>query len=250
MELAKIRNKARENEAKQVSGDSSEPSVGRLAVTSEPPALALPDELFEGTSQEVAFPGPAPVSIPRLPLRFDPLAVILAGREADLTASAHSMNARQDSEPASREEACEEFLCFTLGGEEYGVNIMEIKEIIKPRELTEVPRAPQFVDGIISLRGLIVPVLDMRKRLALPTSTLSGQQRIVIVRNGGSFTGLRVDAVTGVVRILNSRREATPAILEGVDRDFVAGIGRTDDRMVILLDVRNVADVALTGGGY
>ena len=126
---------------------------------------------------------------------------------------------------------------------------MEIKELIKPRELTEVPRAPHFVDGIISLRGMIVPVIDLRKRLGLHSQRPTAQQRIVIVRQRSGFSGLRVDSVTGVVRIADHRREAAPAALEGIDREFVAGIGRADNRMVILLDIQNVADLELAAHG-
>lgn len=211
-----------------------------------PPALALPDDLFDSAGGEVSFPGPATPATSPTPVRFDPLAVIMAGRQADQLVAAPSD--LPDQPLAAGAEQYQEFLCFLLGSEEYGVNIMEIKELIKPRELTEVPRAPDFVDGIISLRGMIVPVIDLRRRLGLHSRRPTNQERVVIVRHRTSFCGLRVDSVTGVVRIFEDRREATPAALEGIDRDFVAGIGRSDDRMVILLDVQNVADVGLAGG--
>lgn len=241
MELAKIRNKAKQEEGSTaaVSPAADEPAV--------PPALALPDDLLDGAGGEVSFPGPtSPVTSPSS-VRFDPLAVIMAGRQADQLAIAPSDSSDQPLALAAGDEQYQEFLCFLLGSEEYGVNIMEIKELIKPRELTEVPRAPDFVDGIISLRGMIVPVIDLRKRLGLYSRRPTNQERVVIVRHRNSFCGLRVDTVTGVVRIFEHRREATPAALEGIDRDFVAGIGRCDDRMVILLDVQNVADVGLAG---
>ena len=139
----------------------------------------------------------------------------------------------------------EEFLCFRLGDEEYGVNIMEIKEIIKPRELTEVPRAPDFVDGVLSLRGAIVPVFTMRMRLGMPLEHDASQERIVIVRCNDGLYGLRVDRVTDVVKIAKGDREATPAVLEGIAREFVAGIGRAGKRMLIILDIRTVVDTAL-----
>ena len=246
MELAKIRNKAKQEEGSTaaVSLPVSSPAADEPAV---PPALALPDDLLDGAGGEVSFPGPAsPVTSPSS-VRFDPLAVIMAGRQADQLAIAPSDSSDQPLALAAGDEQYQEFLCFLLGSEEYGVNIMEIKELIKPRELTEVPRAPDFVDGIISLRGMIVPVIDLRKRLGLYSRRPTNQERVVIVRHRSSFCGLRVDTVTGVVRIFDHRREATPAALEGIDRDFVAGIGRCDGRMVILLHVQNVADVGLAG---
>ena len=149
-----------------------------------------------------------------------------------------------EAEPVSQEEPFSEFLCFKLGEEEYGVNIMEIKEIIKPRELTEVPRISSFIDGVISLRGVIVPVFNMRKRIQLPEGGQL-QERVIIVRSAEELYGLRVDRVTDVVKIFDADREPTPAILDGVARDFVAGIGRNGSRMVILLDIMRVVDSTL-----
>jgi len=244
MDLAKIRNKARQEEVRTAEAARPESDHPSPQAPVTPPALAVPDELCGETDRELLIPGPASIR-PGVPVvRFDPLAVILAGRQADQQGDELPL---QPSHPETDEECYQEFLCFMLGSEEYGINIMEIKELIKPRELTEVPRAPYFVDGIISLRGVIVPVIDLRRRLGLDAQSASGQERIVIVRQQrGGFSGLRVDEVTGVVRIADHRREATPAALEGIDREFVAGIGRTDQRMVILLDVQKVADLGLT----
>jgi purine-binding chemotaxis protein CheW len=247
MELAKIRNKARQQSADAASEDQF-PDYTAAAV---PPALSLSetarDELVSDYQPlPSSFPGPVVVR-PIVPApRFDPLAVILSGREHDRVGID-----RADSEPeeestvAAVERTFEEFLCFRLGEEEYGVNIMEIKEIIKPRELTEVPRTPDFVDGVLSLRGVIVPVFDMRKRLAMSLAYDKSQERIIIVRCGEGLNGLRVDRVTDVVRIAEGGREATPSVLEGIAREFVGGIGRSDGRMIIILDICKVVDTAL-----
>lgn len=248
MELAKIRSKAKQKERR---ADASAPPEESRPASEEPvapPALTLPDDLFDDTANGMVIPGPAPSRTATSAVRFDPLAVLLAGRQADQRAVPAAEPVAAVVAESGDSEQYQEFLCFLLGDEEYGINIMEIKELIKPRELTEVPRAPHFVDGIISLRGVIVPVINLRKRLGLAARRLSNQERIVIVRHGESLSGLRVDAVTGVVRIADHRREATPAVLEGVDREFVAGIGRSDDRMVILLDVQHAADAGSQPG--
>jgi purine-binding chemotaxis protein CheW len=170
----------------------------------------------------------------------------MAGREYDRTVSgAADLEPEQETQPVASEVVFEEFLCFRLGDEEYGINIMEIKEIIKPRELTEVPRTPGFVDGVLSLRGVIVPVFTMRKRLGMTLDYDGSQERIVIVRCGDGLHGLRVDRVTDVVKIAKTDREATPSMLEGVAREFVSGIGRTGKRMLIILDICKVVDTAL-----
>ncbi|MDK9717199.1 MAG: chemotaxis protein CheW [Trichlorobacter sp.] len=250
MELAKIRNKARQeatSEAPAQAAPLEEPAVA--GVFEEPlpkQAVSLPDSLFDLQPPVVSFPSPVSFRPEQPELRFDPLAKILAGREYDRAVNgAVNLEPEQETQPVSFEVDFEEFLCFRLGDEEYGINIMEIKEIIKPRELTEVPRAPGFVDGVLSLRGVIVPVFTMRKRLGMTLDYDGSQERIVIVRSGDGLHGLRVDRVTDVVKISKTDREATPSVLEGVAREFVSGIGRTGKRMLIILDICKVVDTAL-----
>ncbi|OGU17325.1 MAG: hypothetical protein A2076_00980 [Geobacteraceae bacterium GWC2_53_11] len=142
-------------------------------------------------------------------------------------------------------EAVLEFLCVRVSDEVYGINIMDIKEIIKPREVTEVPRAPDFVSGVLSLRGTIIPIIDMRIRLGLAHDEPTGKERIVVIKNSNSFSGLLVDEVIQVVQVLQSAVEAAPTVLDGIDRDFVSGIGRSDNRLIIILNLENIADINL-----
>lgn len=246
MELARIRTKSRQEAVVEAAKPASAESVQLTIENESPPALSLPEELPDMPTVPVSFPGPV-VTRPTVSAPcFDPLTRILAGREQDRSATETSDE--RSGRQAQTEEAdlvYEEFLCFRLGDEEYGINIMEIKEIIKPRELTEVPRTPDFVDGVLSLRGVIVPVFAMRKRLGMQLDYDSGQERIIIVRCGEGLHGLRVDRVTDVIKIAAGSREATPPMLEGVARDFVSGIGRTGSRMVIILDICKVVDTAL-----
>jgi purine-binding chemotaxis protein CheW len=122
---------------------------------------------------------------------------------------------------------------------------MDIKEIIKPREVTEIPRAPKFVSGIISLRGTIIPIIDMRARLGLPRENVIGKERVVVIKHAQSFSGLLVDEVIQVVRINNENMEPAPSVLEGIDRDFVNGIGRSVGRLIIILNLKSIADIHL-----
>jgi purine-binding chemotaxis protein CheW len=139
----------------------------------------------------------------------------------------------------------QEFLCFRVSDEVYGINIMEIKELIRPREVTEVPRAPSFVSGVISLRGTIIPIIDMLDRLGLPRETVTGRERVIVVRSAESYSGLLVDEIIQVVRIDADCMESAPTVLDGIDRDFVTGIGRSDGRMIIILNVANITDIHL-----
>ena len=109
-----------------------------------------------------------------------------------------------------------------------------------------MPSAPEFVSGIISLRGVIVPILDMLTRLGLKRSNITGKERIVVVKYDESFFGLLVDEVLNVARIPKDCFEAVPAVLEAIDRDFVSGIGRAENRMIILLNLESITNINLS----
>ncbi len=251
MDLARIRNKGRQEQqdvqVNAVTLPAEKAVLEHIAIATEP---AMPNLDADDFFDQQPAPLSTTESVSCKPAGFfrgfDPLAVILSGRERDLRGQKELMLlTEQQRQPLQVTTGCEEFLCFCLGNEEYGINIMDIKEIIKLRELTEVPRAPSFVDGVISLRGVIVPVFYMRKRLSMSLDYQRNHERIIIVRCNEGLHGLRVDKVIGVVKIYDGSRETTPAVLEGVARDFVAGIGRTDGRMIIILDIARVVDISL-----
>lgn len=174
---------------------------------------------------------------------FDPLAMLLAGRENARPEEDQTLTSSASQEFSG--PAVQEFLCFRVAKETYAISIMDIKEIIKPREVTEVPRVPAYVSGVLSLRGIIIPVFHMRHRLGLPTDGLSGKERIVVVKKGEEYCGLHVDEVIQVVKIAAEGIEPPPAVLDGIDRDFVGGIGRHGGQMLILLNLEKVIDVQL-----
>jgi purine-binding chemotaxis protein CheW len=130
-----------------------------------------------------------------------------------------------------------ELLSFRLAHEEYALDILRIREIIKVGPLTEVPRAPGFIPGILSVRGTIVPVLDLRLRLRLPAVTPGKQARILIVSRDADPHGLLVDEVRQVERLAPDDIEPPPAFIGGIDAEFLSGIGRTAGRLLILLNL-------------
>jgi purine-binding chemotaxis protein CheW len=127
-------------------------------------------------------------------------------------------------------------LSFRLANEIYALDLLRIREIIRPQALTEVPRAPGFVPGIISVRGTVVPVVDLRLRLRLPAAPPSKPSRILIVSKAGELYGLVVDEVRQVERLAPDEIEPPPAVIGGLEAEFLAGIGRTQGRMLILLN--------------
>ena len=141
-------------------------------------------------------------------------------------------------------------LAFVVGGETYGVDILTIREIIKVRAVTEVPRTPLFIIGIITVRGAVIPVIDLRLRLRLTATPPTRAARILVVVKDGEPFGLLVDAVSGVVRLAESEIETPPSTLAGGEGVFLSGIGRhrsgRRERMVILLNLPQVVgfDVA------
>jgi purine-binding chemotaxis protein CheW len=249
MNLAKIRQKDRNRQASQHAVEEEHSRQAASLSVPVPQAAPHAAPVVADARPPLAPVEAAPVPESRqdpLPLRakgMEPLDIILAGREA--AGCGDDLPLASEGQVAEEVEEYEEILCFRISDEIYGINIMELKEIIKPRETTEVPRTPPFIMGVVSLRGVIIPVLDMRERLGLSQGVQNGRERIVIVKRHEGFTGLLVDEVIQVVRIGKEGREPAPAVLEGIDRDFVTGIGRTGAMMIILLNVANITDINL-----
>jgi len=133
-----------------------------------------------------------------------------------------------------------ELLAFGVADEEYAIEIVAIQEIIKVPSITEVPRGPTGVLGIISLRGAIVPVVDLRAVLRLDQSPITAQSRILVIRAGGDAAGLLVDRVTSVVRIDRTAIESVPRTMKHGASELLRGVGHVGDRMLIVLDLAAV----------
>jgi purine-binding chemotaxis protein CheW len=202
------------------------------------PFSAVIIEPEEKQCKPVSF---ALVPVPKMSAGYNPVETIILGRE--LAAGSEDRSDSQSDSYVS--EAIEEYLCFRVAHEEYAISIMAIKEIVKPRDVTEVPRMPAFISGVISLRGVIIPVMDMRLRLSLPVSDATGKERIIVLRRDSGFCGVLVDEVVQVARIKKSDLEGPPAVLDGIDRDFVTGLGHFDNRMLILLNLSTILDIGI-----
>lgn len=144
---------------------------------------------------------------------------------------------------AKKEEAGgkeEQVVIFELAGQTYGLDIATVAEIIRMESITRVPRAPAFVEGVINLRGRIIPVIDLRKRFGLPDGEHTGHSRIIIVEIGETTIGMIVDAVLEVLRIPADSIEPPPAIVNGVDVVYLRGLALWQGRMIILLNLEKI----------
>jgi len=209
-----------------------------LAESFSDPSIILDAEAAEST---VSCPSQPAVIAPKRSTGYDPLETILSGRESAADADDDVLSPTS----AYSSAAVEEYLCFRVADEVYAISIMAIKEIVKPRDVTEVPRMPVFISGVLSLRGVIIPVMDMRLRLSLSVNAVTGRERIVVLRRDSGFCGVLVDEVIQVARINKSDIEAPPAVLDGIDRDFVTGLGHFDNRILILLNLETILDIAV-----
>lgn len=129
---------------------------------------------------------------------------------------------------------------FRLGDEEYAVDILKIKEIKLLMDITRVPKAPGFVEGVINLRGDIVPIIDLRKKLGLEVKPMGEDSRIIIVEIDHKMCGVIVDGVSEVIEIEESKIFPAPPMVKGIDADYLKGVGKQDDRILILLDLDKI----------
>ena len=139
------------------------------------------------------------------------------------------------------------WLAFSLGREDYAIDISMIREILKPREITEIPRVPEFLLGIISLRGNIIPIFDLKRRLGLGVATIDQDSRIIVCQEGDRLAGLLIDRITQVTSIQEEEIEPPPAIFSGRDRALLDGVGRVQGNVLILLNVTNVLTIDSNG---
>ncbi len=130
-----------------------------------------------------------------------------------------------------------QFVVFKLGNEEYGVPITQVKEINRLTTTTKVPRSPAFVEGIINLRGQIIPIIDMKKRFDLPLTEYTGEARIIVIQVGDHTFGVEVDSVSEVLRINSGNIEPAPHIVCSIDARYITGVAKVGDRLLILLDL-------------
>ena len=133
-----------------------------------------------------------------------------------------------------------QLVTFSIGDEEFGVDILKVQEIIRTMEITKVPRAPMFVEGVINLRGKVIPIIDLRKRFGLETKSHDKNTRIIVIEITNMIVGFVVDSVSEVLRIPASTVEPPPPVVAGLESEYISGVGKLEDRLLILLDLNRL----------
>lgn len=136
-----------------------------------------------------------------------------------------------------------QLVSFNIGSEEFGVDILKVQEINRMVEITRVPQAPHYVEGVINLRGKVIPIVDLRKRFNLTMKEYDKNTRIVVVDIDGSIMGMIVDAVSEVLRLPASTIEPPPDIVTGVNSEYIKGVAKLENRLLIFLDLSKVIDL-------
>ena len=129
---------------------------------------------------------------------------------------------------------------FRIGSETYGVRIGAVREIVRVPEITSVPSAPEAIEGVINLRGKIIPVMDLRKRFGEKQVALNKQNRILVVEHSGKLAGLIVDSASEVLKIPAADVEAAPSVFQEGGLNCVSGLGKVRGRLVVLLDMNKL----------
>lgn len=136
-----------------------------------------------------------------------------------------------------------QLVTFIIGNEEFAVDIILVHEIIRMIQITKVPNSPDFVDGVINLRGRIIPVINLRYKLGLEKKPTDKNTRIIVVEVNNNTIGFIVDSVREVLRIPESITEAPPELTTNINSNFIKSVGKLDDRLIILIDIQKVISI-------
>lgn len=146
--------------------------------------------------------------------------------------------AAADAEEVSRKEI--QLACFRVGDQMYALDILRIKEVIRPHKLTPVPKSPAFIEGVINLRGVVIPVVDLRRRFDQETIESGQKSRIIISVLAGKVVGLQVDEVAEVRNYTRQEIQPAPRFLEGKETDYFLGVCQRDDDLVMIINLEKI----------
>jgi len=140
-----------------------------------------------------------------------------------------------------------EFLTFRLGGEEYGIDILRVQEIRSYEQPTRIANAPHFIKGVVNLRGVIVPIIDLRLKLGCDSAEYNAFTVVIVLNVKGRVVGAVVDSVSDVLELTREHIKPAPEMQSNVDGNFITGIGSVGERMLILMDIEGLMSSADMG---
>lgn len=143
----------------------------------------------------------------------------------------------EENEVQQQDAELIQLVTFTIGLEEFAVDILRVQEIIRTMDITNVPRAPDFVEGVINLRGKVIPIVDLRRRFGLDSRPHDKHTRIIVIEIDVMIVGFVVDSVSEVLRIPSSTIEPPPPVVSGIESEYINGIGQLEERLLVLLDL-------------
>ena len=147
---------------------------------------------------------------------------------------------RVKAESLNNSDAVVQLVGFKIGDEEFGIEIQKVREINRTTEITRVPRTPEYVLGVINLRGNVIPVINMRSRFGFNNKDAGKDSRIIVLELKDNVIGILVDSVTEVIRLPSGTVEPPPNLSTNVETDYISGVGKLEDRLLILLDIDKV----------
>jgi purine-binding chemotaxis protein CheW len=151
---------------------------------------------------------------------------------------------RQPAEVGARrdENSVIQLVGFRLDNEDYAITITKIQEIILMKPITRIPQVPEFIEGLINLRGSVIPIVNLRKRFGLPARDFDDETRTVVVNIHDKTVGCIVDAVTQVMRISRDQIQSAPLSALAISHQYIAGLARLEDRLLLILDIDRIFD--------
>ncbi|MBM4140245.1 MAG: purine-binding chemotaxis protein CheW [Nitrospira sp.] len=132
------------------------------------------------------------------------------------------------------------FAVFKIAGEDFGVEVSTVVEILKKQRIYSLPELPDFLSGVINVRGEVIPLLDLRRRFGTHTQTPTKKERIIVVRCDGEKIGLLIDEIREIISLSREEVVAPPSLFKGLKRTYLTGLGKKDDRIIILLNIDNL----------
>lgn len=150
------------------------------------------------------------------------------------------MRTRKSRQKAPEVDPLLQMVSFHLGGETFIIDILEVQEIIRTMELSRMPKAPEYIEGVINLRGSVIPVMDLRKRFGIPLPEENEQERIIVIKATDKPMGMIVDAVTEVLRLPKETIDPAPAVDSTIDTRFISGVAKVRDKLFFLLDLKQL----------